>query len=153
MALLALSTGVQSRGISTHASIHPSKARSVIYIGEVNAKSARRFWNLVAGYLNRNISLDVLVKPSVPGEFEKLGYLAYCFHGQLAISMGRTDESGVELVRNGPCRSVGRRFPIKGEFFVVSGGFSQGTSSLGLLPPRRDKAHASARREKPRVRF
>jgi hypothetical protein len=89
MALLALSTGVQSRGMPSHASTHPSKARSVVFIGEVNAKSTRRFWDLVSDCENRNISLDVRVKPDVPGEFKKLGYLAYCYDGQLAVTKAK----------------------------------------------------------------
>jgi len=153
MALLTLSTGVHGRGTPSHASTHPSKTRSVIYTGEVNARSAKRFYHLVAGYEDRNITLDVLVKPDVPGEFEKWGYMADCYRGQLGISITRKGAGGGAVVHNGPCRSIGGRFPISGEFFVVGGGMHQGIVSLALMPPRRGKPHSVDRREKPRVRF
>jgi hypothetical protein len=153
VAMLALSTSVQSGETSTNATTHSSEARPVVYIGEVNVRSAMRFLDLIASYENRNVSLDVLVKPSAPGEYEKFRYLADCHDDQVGVSMTGKDGIGLEVVRNGSCKSVGGRFPIKGEFFVLSGGFTQGVSSLGLMPPRRGRAHPVDRKAKPRVRF
>lgn len=134
-----------SNHLSEQGSLRNLHWRSECKIGEA-------FWKLVAGYQNRNISLDVVVKLSTMEEFYRLGYLADCFDRQLSISMIKPDEGGVEVVYNGPCKARGGRFPINGEFFVAGGGEHQGVLSFGLLPPR-EKAHSVDRREKLRVRF
>jgi hypothetical protein len=116
-----------------------------------------RFLRLINAYENRDISLDVLVKPSTPEEPEKLRYYADCSTGQLVVTMTVIEGAGIEVVRgragDRPCKSLGGRFLIRGDFLVRGGGFHQGISSLGLLPPRRGKAHSVDRRERPRVRF
>jgi hypothetical protein len=116
-----------------------------------------RFLHLIGAHENRNISIDVLVRPSTPEEFDKLQYLADCNGGQLVITMTVREGDGLEVVRgmvgDRPCKSLGGRFLIRGDFLVRGGGFHQGISSLGLLPPRRGKAHSVDGRKKPRVRF
>jgi hypothetical protein len=114
VALLALSTGVQGSATSPNAISHSRKARSVIYIGEVNARSAMRFLDLVAGYENRHVSLDVLVKPDAPGEFEKLRYYTNCDDDHSVIGMIGRNGIGIEVVHDGACKSLAGRFAIRG---------------------------------------
>jgi hypothetical protein len=121
-----------------------------------------RFLDLVGDYLDRYISLDVIVKPSTPEEFDTLHYLADCSDGQLAITKwGRgQDQGGLEVVRGMPgmvgnrwCKLLRGRFHLRGEFLVRGGGFQQGIASFGLISPRRSKARSADRSERPRVPF
>jgi hypothetical protein len=155
MVLQILTTAAHGGPTTARPAIHPTRSRAVVYTGEVNAKTAWRFLNMIAGHERKNVSLDVVVKADAPGELEKFGYYAGCDGRQLAISIRKppVDGGGFEVVRNGRCKSGGGRFPIIGAFFVSGGGFTQGISSFGLDAPRHARARTAGRQAKIRVRF
>ncbi len=155
MALQMLVTAAHGATTTSRAVIHPAKSHSVVYTGEVNAKTAWRFVHLIADNEGKNLSLDIVVKDYAPEELEKFGYYAGCDGQQLAISVRKPGggEDGFEVVRNQRCKSVGGRFRIIGEFFVRGGGFTQGTLSFGLEPSRRGRARLTGEHAKIRVHF
>jgi hypothetical protein len=108
----------------------------VIYIGEVDARTASRFLSRVAESTDQTIELRVLIKPSTGSEFQASGYLALHHDGQLNVSLidRKHGSGGTEVVTNGPVRWSSGRYLTEGSFAVVPGGMHQGVLCFALEP-------------------
>lgn len=139
-AITAALLGLATVGAAPTATADPASApaaRTVpLYSGTVTARTAHRFLSLVAENRDAVIGLDIVIKPSRPGELRRNGYLALYSDDQLSISL--TDRKGLrgglEVVKNGPVPSQNGDFRLSGLFVVESGGYTQGVLSFGLIP-------------------
>ena len=123
----APATDLQRTGART-----PAVRTVIVYTGQVNARTAERFLDVIYDNIDAVIGLDITVE--VPSESEPR-YSAGLSDGRLVISAGDPMNMPREVVINGPVGSTMGLTTADGFYLIKSGGMhAAGAMSAGAQP-------------------